>query len=190
MKACVSPPRDPSERPLDWPALRVSVRRRLAYHLQGWAPEEIEDATQDVLFKVLRFLDRAGDPENLEGLLTVIARRTAVERIRARARRPASTPLAEGTAATLDDAARQELARLEELTAWRAFQVIEFFRAQRSPCVELAEARARGVDFKRLAAETRQSHAALLQRWSRCMRRLRAAIAGGQLSWNGPEEDA
>lgn len=182
----MSVPRDPSESPLDWQDLRESVRRRASYLLRGWPAEEIEDVTQDVLFKLLRFLERSGPPERLEGLLSVIARRTAVERIRARARRPAGVPLAETEAVASDDAVRQELAELEERVAWRAFQVTEFFRATQAACLELAEARARGTDFKRLAEETRQSHAALLQRWSRCMRRLRAAIAAGRVPWDGP----
>lgn len=186
----MSAPRDPSATPLDWQDLRASIRRRVGYLLRGWTAEELEDVTQDVAFKFLRFLDRSGPPENLEGLLTVIARRTAVERIRARARRPAHQLMAEDSAVTPDEAARHELAELEDQVAWRAFQVIEFFRAHHAPCLELAEARGRGVDLKRLAEETRQSHPALLQRWSRCMRRLRAAIAGGQIPWDGPWKGA
>jgi DNA-directed RNA polymerase specialized sigma24 family protein len=186
----VSAPRDPSAPPLDWQDLRASIRRRVGYLLRGWTAEEIEDVTQDVVFKVLRFLERSGHPDNLEGLLTVIARRTAVERIRVRARRPAHEPMSEEFAVTLDEAARHELAELEELVAWRAFQVTEFFRAHHAPCLELAEARARGVDFKRLAEQTQQSHRALLQRWSRCMRRLRVAIAEGRIPWDRPRRGA
>lgn len=182
----MSAPRDPSESPYDWQDLRARVRRRAEYLLRGWPAEEIEDVTQDVLFKLLRFLDRSGPPERVEGLVSVITRRTAVERIRRRARRPADAPLPEADAMGADDAARAELAELEDQVAWRAFQVTEFFRATQAGCLELAEARARGTDFKRLAGETKQSHAALLQRWSRCMRRLRAAIADGRVPWDGP----
>jgi DNA-directed RNA polymerase specialized sigma24 family protein len=162
----------------------------MAYHLQGWPAEEIEDAAQDVAFKLLRFIDRSGSPMNLEGLLTVIARRTAVERFRSRSRRPAHQPIEDASAVTLDDAARHELAQLEERVARRAFHVLEYFRANHAPCLELAEARARGLDFKRLAVETRQSHVALLQRWSRCMKRLRSAIAGGEIPWDRSEEES
>jgi DNA-directed RNA polymerase specialized sigma24 family protein len=183
----VAAPRDPSEPAVDWQDLRASIHRRLRFHLRGWPDAEVDDATQDVLYKVLRFLERSGAPDNLEGLVTVIARRTAVERIRARSRRPAHEPVAEHTAVTPDDADRHELAELEDQTAWRAFLVIEFFREKHAPCVELAEARSRGVDFKLLAGQTNQSHLALLQRWSRCMRRLRAAIDAGKLPWDGPE---
>lgn len=185
-----SSPRDPPDPPLDWHEILASIRRRVAYLLRGWTAEEIEDATQDVAFKLLRFLERSGRPDNMDGLLTVIARRTAVERIRSRSRRPASEPLTEEAAVTLDEVFRHELAELEEQVTWRAFQVIEFFRAHHAPCLELADARARGVDFRRLAEQTRQSHLALLQRWSRCMRRLRAAIAGGKLSWDEPPRRA
>lgn len=180
-------PRDPSEPAYDWQDLSASIQRRLRFHLRGWPDAEVDDAAQDVLYKVLRFLDRSGAPDNLDGLVTVIARRTAVERIRARSRRPAHEPVAEHSVATPDDSARRELAELEEQAAWRAFLVIEFFREKHAPCVELAEARAHGVDFKVLSERTKQSHLALLQRWSRCMRRLRAAIDEGLLPWDGPE---
>jgi DNA-directed RNA polymerase specialized sigma24 family protein len=186
----VSPPRDPSEHPFDWELLRASIRRRIAHHLHGWAAEEIDDATQDVVVKLLRFLERSGTPSNLDGLLTVIARRTAVERIRAHSRRPPLEALREDSTVTFDEASRHDLARLEDLVAWKAFQVTEFFRANQASCLELAQARARGVGLHRIAEETNQSHDALLQRWSRCMRRLRAAIASGELAWERPEEDA
>lgn len=162
------------------------MRRRVASLLRGWSAEEIEDVTQDVIYKVLRFLDRSGPPENMEGLLTVIARRTVVERIRARARRPAHEVFTEETAAPHDETEQEDLAELEEAVHWRAFQVIEFFRENAAGCLDLAEARGRGLDFKRLAEQTGQSHQALLQRWVRCRRRLRAAIAGGRIPWDGP----
>lgn len=180
-------PRDPSEHALPWPELRASIRRRLASHLRGWPAEAIEDATQDVVYKLLRFIERSGPPENPDGLAGVIARRTAVECIRARSRRPAFEPLRDESHPGTEESSPLELAELEDEVAWRAFQVIEFFRVHHSPCLELAAARSRGVDFKRFATETGQSHLALLQRWSRCMRRLREAIASGKVPWNGPE---
>lgn len=183
----MSAPRDPSDSPLDWQGLRASVRRRVASLLRGWSAEEIEDVTQDVLFKLLRFLERSGSPDNVEGLLTVISRRTVVERIRARARRPAHEPFSEETAAAPDETDHEELAEIEATVHWRAFQVIEYFRANAAGCLDLAEARGRGIDFKRLAEQTGQSHQALLQRWARCKRRLRAAIAGGKLPWDRPD---
>lgn len=186
----MSVPRDPSEHPLDWEQLRASIRRRVAFHLQGAPPEEIEDATQDVVIKTLRFLERSGPPDSMDGLLTVIARRTAAERIRARTRRPRHEPIQEASAVTMDDALRHELAELEAQVQWRATQVLAFFRERHAPCLELAEARARGMDFKRLATETHQSHAALLQRWSRCMRHLRHAVSSGALPWTLSGEDA
>lgn len=186
----MSPPRDPSASPLDWQALRASVRRRAANLLRGWPAEEIEDVTQDVLYKVLRFLDTSGPPDNLEGLLTVISRRTVVERIRARARRPAHESFSEESAGAPDETDREAIAELEEMVRWRAFQVIEFFRTHSSGCLELAEARGLGIDFKRLAEQTGDSHPSIRQRWVRCMRRLRAAIAGGKIPWDGPRRGA
>jgi DNA-directed RNA polymerase specialized sigma24 family protein len=186
----VSAPRDPSIHTLDWDELRAAIRRRLAYHLQGWPAEEVEDATHDVVLKVLLFVERSGLPANLEGLLTVIARRTASLRIRARTRRPPHDPVREDSSVAPDDALRRELALLDEEVRWRALQVMAFYRESQAPCLELAEARANGVDFKRLATETGQSHRALLQRWSRCMRRLRDAISRGELQWDRIQEGA
>lgn len=175
----------------DWEAVRTSVRRRLQSHLQGGSPEDLEDATQAVMYKLLRFFARNdGPPRNLDGLLTVIARRTAVERIRAAVRARAHGPLREESAVIMSEAERHELALLEDEVQWRATSLLEWFRAHQAPCLELAEARANGTDFKTLAAGTGQSHAALLQRWSRCMQRLRAAIASGQLDWPAAEGDA
>ena len=185
----------PSEAPThpepDWEAIRASVRRRLEARLQGAPPEELEDATQVVLYKLLRFVARNdGPPRNLDGLLTVIARRTAVERIRAAVRARTHGPLREESAVMMSEAERHELAQLEDEVQWRAASLLEWFRARHAPCLELAEARANGTDFKTLAAQTGQSHAALLQRWSRCMQRLRAAIASGQLDWPADGGDA
>lgn len=183
----MSAPRDPSASSLEWNSLHASVRRRVASLLRGWPVEDIEDATQDVVFQVLRFLDASGPPNNLEGLLTVISRRTAIGRIRARARRPAHEPFVEEGMVAPDEAEREAIAELEELVHWRAFQVIEFFRADSSDCLALAEARTRGVDFKQLAGQLGVTHQSLRQKWVRCMRRLRAAIAGGTIPWDGPK---
>lgn len=180
----MSSPREPSDQPIDWQELRASIRRRLHFHLQGWTPEAIEDATQDVAVKALLFVERSGMPENMDALLTVISRRTAASRIRDRSRRRPHEPLFEDSAMEPDEAARREQALLEEAVQWRALQVIGYFRRRQASCLELAEARANGVELKELAARTGQSHGALLQRWSRCRRRLREAIARGEVAWD------
>ena len=185
----MSVPRDPSDETIDWQEVRASIRRRLHFHLQGWSPEEIEDATQDVVVKLLLFLERAGAPESLDGLLTVIARRTSASRIRDRSRRGRHLPVRDETELAADEAGERELAEVEEQVQWKALQVITYFRRAQAPCLELAEARANGVELKDLAARTNRSHAALLQRWSRCMRRLRDAIARGEVQWDGDEGD-
>ncbi|MCC6650922.1 MAG: sigma-70 family RNA polymerase sigma factor [Candidatus Eisenbacteria bacterium] len=183
-------PRDPSMEGYDWADIRNSVAHRMSYHLRGWEPSEIEDATQDVLLRVARFIRRSGPPRAIDGLTTVIARRVAVERIRSRMRRPPGRPVQEEDAVTLDDSMRRDLLDLEEDVAWKAFRAREFFRTRQTPCVELADARSQGEDFKQLAARTNQSHLALLQRWSRCMKKLRAAIANREWDWERPGGDA
>ncbi|MCC6350341.1 MAG: hypothetical protein IT347_12210 [Candidatus Eisenbacteria bacterium] len=182
----MSAPRDPAPSPLDWNDLRASVRRRVSSLLRGWSSEDIEDITQDVFEKLLKFTSRSGPPDDHEALLTVIARRTVVSRIRKRARRPAHEPITESLPAP-DEAEGEELAELEALTEWRALLVIEFFRAGPGDCLDLAEARRQGIDFKQLPTKRPgDTHQAKLQRWARCRRSLRAAIAAGKLPWNGP----
>lgn len=183
-------PRDPSIEGVDWADIRNSIARRMSFHLRGWEPSEIEDATQDVLLRVMRFFRRSGPPRALEGLATVITRRVAVERMRSRKRRPPGRPVHEEDIVTPDDSLRHDLLDLEEEVAWKAFRVREFFRTRQTPCVELADARSQGEDFKQLAARTNQSHLALLQRWSRCMKKLRVAIANRELDWDRPGGDA
>lgn len=174
---------DPSFEGIDWSLVRSSIARRMSYHLRGWERVEIEDATQDALVRVMRFLERSGRPNSLEGLVRVIARRTAIERMRARARRPATQSVREEHAVIADEATRRELLDLEAQVEWKAFQVREWFREHQSPCLELAEARATGVAFNELAGRSGVSHVALLQRWSRCMKRLREAVTRGELPW-------
>ncbi|MBI5168633.1 MAG: sigma-70 family RNA polymerase sigma factor [Candidatus Eisenbacteria bacterium] len=181
---------DPSLEGFDWAEIRTTVRRRLSFHLRGWESADIEDATQDVLLSLVRFLERSGAPVSMEGLIAVVARRTAVSRMRLRARRPATQPVEEEHVVAPDDGARRELLALEEAIERKALAIREYFRLHQAPCLELAEARANGVDFKQLAGTTGQSHVALLQRWSRCMKRLREAIGRGDVPWDRSGGDA
>lgn len=181
---------DPSKEGIDWSDIRSSIARWMSYHLRGWESAEIEDATHDAVMHVMRFLEHSGRPRSLDGLVRVITRRTAIERMRRRARRPASLPVREEHAVIADEATRREWLDLEEQVEWKAFQVREWFRAHQAPCLELAEARAAGVGFKELAGRNGASHVALLQRWSRCMKRLREAIAEGRLEWDRPGGEA
>lgn len=175
---------DPSFEGIDWSDVRKDVTRRMSFHLRGWESAEIEDATQDVLLRVMRFLEHSGQPKSFVGLLRVIERRTAIERMRVRARRPATRPVLEEHAVVADEATRRALLEIEEQVEWRAFQVREWFRAHQAACLELADGRAAGVSFKELAGKSGTSHVALLQRWSRCMKRLREAIKRGDLAWD------
>ena len=181
---------DPSLEGFDWAEIRTTVRRRLSFHLRGWESADIEDVTQDVLLSLVRFLERSGAPVSMEGLVAVIARRAAVSSMRTRSRRPPTQPVLEEHAVTLDDSTRRELLAIEEAVEARAFLILEYFRMHQAPCVELAEARAAGIDFNQLARTTGQSHVALLQRWSRCMKRLRDAIGRGEFPWNRPGGEA
>lgn len=181
---------DPSLEGFDWAEIRTTARRRLSFHLRGWESADIEDVTQDVLLSLVRFLERSGAPVSMDGLVAVIARRAAVSRMRLRSRRPPMQPVKEEHAVTLDDSTRRELLAIEEAVEARAFLILEYFRLHQAPCIELAQARANGVDFKQLAGSTGQSHLALLQRWSRCMKRLREAIGRGDPPWNRPGGEA
>lgn len=177
---------EPPHGAFDWRAIRGMVARRMGYHLRGWEPSEIEDATQDVLVRLMRFIERSGPPDSMDALALVVARRTALERMRTRSRRPRTEAIQEDAAVTADEATHRALLDLEDDVAWKALQVREYFRKHQAPCLELAEARSQGVDLKQVAGQTGQSHDALLQRWSRCMKRLRTAIANGELQWERP----
>ena len=171
---------------VDWEAIRSLVRQRMAFHLRGWDAADIEDAVQDALLRFVRMVERDGSPRHATGAARVIARRTAIDQIRARTRSLRRTSRDVDLLLHLKQEERAEWDDLLEEVRWKAFQVLEYFRAQQAPCLELALARARGLELKQLAAETNQSHAALLQRWSRCMKRLNDAIRVGRLPWSWP----
>jgi len=150
-----------SEVEIHWDEAADFVRRRLRLVLRAAPADTIDDLVQESLVRLLRVVRR--EPvENVEALMTEIARRTAVDWLRRRTRwnaliDPASPPgdLADRVAAPVEGG--DPLERLR-------FVVVEFFAVGESGCRELAVAHARG-----------RSHDAVRKQWSRCLRLLREA---------------
>lgn len=168
-----APPAAPAERDIHWDRAREFIRRRLSFELHGPSRELLDDLTQECLVRLLRVVRRER-VENLEALLTLLARRTAIDGVRRRTRWRALV--------TGDDAALAEVpdpaARVEEpgdpLERLR-FVVVEYFTARDARCRELAVAYFAGDDWKAVARATGRSHDVIRKQWSRCLESLRAA---------------
>src|SRR5262249_43586051 len=88
LQAAMTPPTPPSvrlEAEVDWTEARRFIQSVIRHQLGHADPARIEDLTQEALVHLLRALRREG-ARNLEGLMTVIARRTAIDAIRTRVR--------------------------------------------------------------------------------------------------------
>jgi DNA-directed RNA polymerase specialized sigma24 family protein len=171
-----------SETEIHWDRATEFVRRRLRIELSASTRGEIDDLIQETLVRTLRLVRR--EPvENVEALMTEIARRVAIDALRRRIRwnallRPEApeaheVPDTRPTTDTLGD----PLERLQ-------FIVLEYFGAHDAPCRALAAAFFAERDWKSVAAAQGRSHAGVRQQWSRCLRVLRAVAAqeGGPLS--------
>lgn len=169
----------------DWNGHVAEIQRRMRIHLRGVDSADIEDCAQRAALSLLRFTRRVGCPHSPNGLIEVIVRRTAQTFLRGRYRRRRRLAVVD-LIEELADRDERDLLDLEEEVAWKAMQVLEYFRQKDAPCVELAEARSRGEDLKQLADRLAQSHDMLRQRWSRCVRGLRIVISKGVLSWAPP----
>ena len=127
--------------------------------------------------------------QNVEALLTEIARRTAIDALRRRTRWSALvTSDDEAVAELADPSARPEepgdpLERLQ-------FIVVEYFTARDARCKELAVAFFAGQDWKTVASAERRSHDVIRKQWSRCLRILRESARdddGPLTDWARPE---
>lgn len=166
--------------------LRQTIQRRVRYHLQGTPAEEVRDIAQKAFTQVMTYVRQQGVPARPEGLACVVARRRAIDWI--------DRHVAEGTHVPIDDLAdalpdgsgdAAELFMVREEAAMQARRVIDFFREHDADCLPLAMAKAVDTDLKTLARSIGESHDALRQRWSRCMRRLKDAIARGVADLKG-----
>ncbi len=166
-----------NEAEVRWDQASDFVRRRLAVELPPASHGLIDDLAQECLVRLLRYLRRER-VQNLEALLTEVARRTAIDALRRRTRWTALVREDETAIETAaDPRARAEslgdpLERIE-------FVVLEYFTARDARCRDLAVAYFDGWDWKRVAAATGRSHDGIRKQWSRCVELLRAAAGAG-----------
>src|SRR5262249_36061487 len=132
-----------------------------------------DDLVQECMVRMLRFVRRER-VENIEALLTQLARRTAIDALRRRTRWSALvTTDDEAVASGADPLARADepgdpLERLQ-------FVVVEYFTARDARCRELAVAYFAGEGWKAVALAEGRSHDVIRKQWSRCIGILREA---------------
>jgi len=174
----------PVEAEIRWDEACAFVRRRLAFELPTSSRGLIDDLVQECMVRMLRFVRRER-VENLEALLTQVARRTAIDALRRRTRWSALVTADDDALALLPDPnARTDepgdpLERLE-------FVVVEFFTARDARCRELAVAFFAGDDWKAVALAEGRSHDVIRKQWSRCLGILREVARderGPLLDW-------
>lgn len=173
------------ETDIAWDEAAAFLRRRLQYQLSASGRDAIDDLVQEALVRLLRAVRR--EPvENLEALMTEIARRTAIDWLRRRTRwnlivDPAN-PSIDGVA---DPKGRAE--ELGDPVDRLSFVVVEFFGARESACRDLAIAYFERQDWKAVAEARGRSHDAIRKQWSRCLELLRAAARsdrGPLMEWS------
>jgi DNA-directed RNA polymerase specialized sigma24 family protein len=165
--------------------IHAGATRRMRYHLRGWPAARIEEAVQDVCLGVLLYLRRNGPPGDVEWLVGVVSRRRAISMIRHERFERLHDPIDGFIDLLADGRASTEIHELREEAALLVHRILGFFRNHKAECETLAIARARGEDFKQVGARLGKSQAALLQSWSRCVRRLKDAARRGEIDLLG-----
>jgi DNA-directed RNA polymerase specialized sigma24 family protein len=167
------PPSAASEAEIQWDEASAFLRRRLGYEVPASSRGQIDDLVQECLVRLLRVVRR--EPvENLEALMTEIARRTAIDCMRRRTRWKAIVePEGPGFAELPDPRARAD--EIGDPVERLHFVVLEFFTIREAPCRDLAAAFFTEQDWKAVAAARGRSHDAVRKQWSRCLGILRDA---------------
>src|SRR5204862_2755988 len=119
-----------TEQTIDWDDARRRLSAGIAYHLGRSSPQDLEDLTSEGLIQLLRVIRQEG-VRNVSGLITVIARTTAIDEIRHRQRETVRHAEIESPMAGLGDSGTDRTS-----TLW--FVMIEFFRTRKAPCHTLA----------------------------------------------------
>jgi RNA polymerase sigma factor (sigma-70 family) len=159
---------------VDWDAARRFMRRIVRSRLDREDPAVHDDLVQEALVRLLRAI-RGEKPRDLEALMAEIAHRVTVDHLRRRKRwkllvEPASEGLLEQAPAVspVNTEPGDPVARIR-------FVVLNYFGD--SDCGDLAQAYFAQLDWMRVAERVGRSHAAVRKQWSRCLERLRQAVA-------------
>ncbi len=164
-----------NETEVRWDQASAFVRRRLEFELPPSSRGLIDDLAQECMVKLLRFVRR--EPvQNLEALLTQLARRTAIDALRRRTRWSALVSGDEDDVALAADP-KAHAGRLGDPLERLQFVVLEYFTAREARCLELAKAYFAEMDWKAVAAAQGRSHDGIRKQWSRCIELLRSAAS-------------
>jgi len=158
-----------------WTEAEAFLRRRLDFELPANARAHLDDLVQESLVRLLRAVRR--EPvDNVEALMTEIARRAAIDCLRRRTRwNVVLDPEAPDFDQVADPASRSPFGDPLERVH---FVVLEFFTAREARCRDLAVAFFAEQDWKVVAAAQGRSHEAVRKQWSRCLETLREAARG------------
>jgi DNA-directed RNA polymerase specialized sigma24 family protein len=152
------------------------MRRQLSRKLSSLERAQLDDLTQEASIRLLRCMRRE-EVRNLDALVQTIIGRTVMDFLRCRRRSAAMfVPLTDATLnrpeleVEVEKVPKDFQERLE-------FTVLEFFRARRSGCFDLAREFFRHRNWRSVARDLGSSHDAIRARWSRCLSALRRAVA-------------
>jgi RNA polymerase sigma factor (sigma-70 family) len=160
---------------LDWQTVRSALRRHFGPKLDSADAHELDDLIQEGCVRLLRAARR--EPvEDLQGLITVIARRTFQDWLRRRYRNERLwKPLEASDELAIPPAVDP---RFGDLVERIEFMVLEVFQREARPeCEKLARGWFSRRSWKELADELGLSHAAVRKRWSRCLELPRRVLA-------------
>jgi RNA polymerase sigma factor (sigma-70 family) len=166
----------------------LEILRRVARsRLTGEASRLVDDAVGDACVRLLRALERT-TPDDLPAFAASIAERAAIDQLRRLKRDRLRLT-------SLDNA--RDVPAPPPPRGWdraRAirFLALEYFRARRPECGELARAHFRGEPWASVADRLQVAVDAVRQRWSRCRSHLIDALradSGLLASWNGLDDD-
>ena len=159
---------------IDWARARSELRSRIQTRLGSGSESEIEDLTQQALVDVLRMVRKQG-LRDLQAVIVIVARSTAVDEIRRRVRwRARFEELDPGPREAREpgDPGHDHDDDLELL--W--FLLLESLRSRHAPCHALAVSFAKRGNWRSVGEALGLSHAAVRQQWSRCLRAFREAL--------------
>jgi len=165
----------PSE--LDWDACREFFRIRLTRHLGGPDRGPLDDLVQEACIRLLRAV-RTQPPDNLEGLMAVIAGRTWKDHLRRNStQKKYFSSLDDDTSRDVASFAAEDPA-LGELRDRLELVVQEIFESHGRPeCRELALRYFDEHDWKVIGEDLGLGYAAVRKRWSRCLTLVRESFA-------------
>ena len=164
-----SPHSNPDPPAIDWEMVRQSFRRRFAGQLDRAERSAMDDLVQEGCIRLLR-VSRKERIDDLEALVTVVARRTFRDYLRRRYRHERLWKPLDDSHADVPDLAGAVDASFGDLIDRIEFMVLEIFtREDRPDCGQLARAWFAKKNWKELAAEVGIAHASVRKRWSRCL---------------------